>query len=243
MVSGRCYTAILLVEIVQRNSYIDLMRATAITLMVAFHLVWDLNHFGYVTTDIPNGFFWKELRAIIVSLFLFSVGASLVYSYQGGISSKKLCWRLFKISSAAFLVTLSSLITFPEHWIYFGVLHFIAVATVLLVWLVGRPKLALLLSMLTFIAYIVLEIPWNWPFNYIEGYISKHPSDLVTPFPWLALPLLGIWATHFRIFGLGPANQKAISPYVTSLSQHSLLIYLLHQPLLFAGFSAIEWIN
>lgn len=67
--------------------------------------------------------------------------------------------------------------------------------------------------------------------------------DLVTPFPWLALPLLGIWATHFRIFALGPANQKAISPYVTSLSRHSLLIYLLHQPLLFAGFRTIEWLN
>ena len=98
-------------------------------------------------------------------------------------------------------------------------------------------------SIFIFTAYMVTEIPWNWPFNYIEGYISKHPSDLVTPFPWLALPLLGIWAAHFRIFGLDPANQKAIFPYVTSLSQHSLLIYLLHQPLLFAGFSATAWIN
>ena len=227
----------------RRNNYIDLMRATAIILMVAFHFVWDLNHFGYVTTDIPNGFFWKELRAIIVSLFLFSVGASLVYSYQGGISSKKLCWRLFKISSAALLVTLSSLFTLPEHWIYFGILHFIAVATVLLVWLVNKPKLALFLSVFVMTSYLAIEIPWNWPFNYIQGSISKYPSDLVTPFPWLALPLLGIWAAHFRIFGLDSANQKAISPYVTSLSQHSLLIYLLHQPLLFAGFSAIEWIN
>ena len=34
-------------------------------------------------------FFWKELRAVIVSYFLFSVGASLVYTYQGGISAKK----------------------------------------------------------------------------------------------------------------------------------------------------------
>ena len=123
------------------------MRATAIILMVAFHFVWDLNYFGYIRTDIPNGFFWKELRAIIVSLFLFSVGASLVYSYQGGISAKKLAWRTVKISSAALLVTLSSLFTLPEHWIYFGILHFIAVATLLLVWLVGKPKLALLLSL------------------------------------------------------------------------------------------------
>ncbi|WP_392342955.1 heparan-alpha-glucosaminide N-acetyltransferase [Pseudoalteromonas prydzensis] len=229
--------------LIRRNNYIDLMRATAIILMVAFHFVWDLNYFGYIRTDIPNGFFWKELRAIIVSLFLFSVGASLVYSYQGGISAKKLAWRTVKISSAALLVTLSSLFTLPEHWIYFGILHFIAVATLLLVWLVGKPKLALLLSLFIFSAYIAIEIPWNWPFSYIEQYISKHPSDLVTLFPWLVLPLLGIWAANFRIFRLAPANQHAINPYLTLLSQHSLLIYLLHQPLLFAGFSAIEWIN
>ena len=101
----------------------------------------------------------------------------------------------------------------------------------------------LLLSLFIFSAYIAIEIPWNWPFSYIEQYISKHPSDLVTLFPWLALPLLGIWAANFRIFRLAPANQHAINPYLTLLSQHSLLIYLLHQPLLFAGFSAIEWIN
>ncbi|RZM84244.1 hypothetical protein C3B51_04775 [Pseudoalteromonas rubra] len=216
------------------------MRATAIILMVAFHFVWDLNHFGYVTTDIPNGIFWKELRALIVSLFLFSVGVSLVYSYQGGISAKKLSWRIAKISSAALLVTLSSLFTLPEHWIYFGVLHFIAVATVLLVWLVGKPKLALLLSMLTFTAYIVLEIPWNWPFNYIEGYISKHPSDLVTPFPWLALPLLGIWAAQITRFKRYNQKSGKLSIFIRFLSKNSLIIYLTHQPVMFLVFYFIS---
>ena len=227
----------------RRNNYIDLMRATAIILMVAFHFVWDLNHFGYVTTDIPNGFFWKELRAVIVSLFLFSVGASLVYSYQGGISAKKLSWRMVKISSAALLVTLSSLFTLPEHWIYFGILHFIAVATVLLVWLVDKPKLSLFLSVSVMTSYLAIEIPWNWPFNYIQGYISKYPSDLVTPIPWLALPLLGIWAAHFKTFGMPSANQYQMPSFVTLLSRHSLLIYLFHQPLLFAGFRIIEWVT
>ena len=237
-----CFIPILLAEIVRRNNYIDLMRATAIILMVAFHFIWDLNHFGYLLTDIPNGFFWKELRAIIVSLFLFSVGASLVYSYQGGISAKKLSCRMVKITSAALLVTLSSLFTLPEHWIYFGILHFIAVATLLLVWLVEKPKFSLLLSISIFSVYIAIEIPWNWPFNYLEQYISKHPSDLVTPFPWLALPLLGIWAAHFKTFGIPSANQYPMPSFVTLLSQHSLLIYLLHQPLLFAGFSIIAWV-
>ncbi|MFH6955475.1 heparan-alpha-glucosaminide N-acetyltransferase [Pseudoalteromonas sp. XMcav1-K] len=226
----------------RRNNYIDSMRATAIILMVAFHFVWDLNHFGYVTTDIPNGIFWKEFRALIVSLFLFSVGASLVYSYQGGISAKKLSCRMVKITSAALLVTLSSLFTLPEHWIYFGILHFIAVATLLLVWLVDKPKLSLLLSIFIFGAYLAIEIPWNWPFNYFEYYVSKHPSDLVTLFPWLALPLLGIWAAHFKSFGIPSANQYQMPSFVTLLSRHSLLIYLFHQPLLFSGFRAIEWV-
>ena len=149
---------------------------------------------------------------------------------------------MVKITSAALLVTLSSLFTLPEHWIYFGILHFIAVATLLLVWLVEKPKFSLLLSISIFSVYIAIEIPWNWPFNYLEQYISKHPSDLVTPFPWLALPLLGIWAAHFKIFAIPSANQYPMPSFVTLLSQHSLLIYLLHQPLLFAGFSIIAWV-
>jgi uncharacterized membrane protein len=219
------------------------MRATAIILMVAFHFVWDLNLFGYIKTDIPNGFFWKELRALIVSLFLFSVGASLVFSFKEEISQKKLTRRLIKISGAAFLVTLSSLITLTNNWIYFGVLHFIVVATVMLVWFVNKPNLALFFSMMIFAVDLSIEIPKNWPFNYIESYLPQYTNDLVTPFPWLALPLLGVWAAHIKRFQQTSDDQGSKFQFVTTLSKNSLVIYLIHQPLFFAVFYVLAWVN
>lgn len=219
------------------------MRATAIILMVAFHFVWDLNHFGYIKTDIPNGWLWKELRAFIVSLFLFSVGASLVFSFEYRLIPKKLIKRLFKISMAALLVTLSSLITLTNNWIYFGVLHFIVVATVLLVWFVKKPNLALFFSMIIFAVYLSIEIPKNWPFNYIESYLPQYTNDLVTPFPWLALPLLGVWAAHTKRFQETRDVQGSKFQFVTTLSKNSLVIYLIHQPLFFAVFYVLAWMN
>ena len=90
---GKVLVILLLLQVSSSGSdmkkyYIDLMRATATILMVAF-VFWDLNHFSYVRKGLANSFFWKELRAVIVSYFLFSIGASLVYTYQGGISAKK----------------------------------------------------------------------------------------------------------------------------------------------------------
>lgn len=219
------------------------MRATAILLMVVFHFVWDLDHFGYINTDIPNGFLWKELRAFIVSLFLFSVGASLVFSFRGSISLNKLYLRLFKISVAASLVTLSSLVTMPNHWIYFGILHFIVIASALLVWLVEKPLLSLYLSLTIFVTYLVVELPLNWPFTYFDRYLPKHTVDLVTPIPWLALPLLGIWAAHLTLFRRTFVTQGNTSRYITVISKNSLIIYLLHQPLFFAGFIFVGYVD
>lgn len=243
MVLGKLFIPIPQVETVLRNRYIDVMRATAIILMVAFHFVWDLNHFGYFKIDIPNGFFWKELRSLIVSLFLFSVGTSFVFSFKEGISQKKLIRRLIKISGAAFLVTLASLITQTSNWIYFGVLHFIVVATVLLVWFVKKPNLALFFSMIIFAVYLSIEIPKNWPFNYIESFLPQYTNDLVTPFPWLAVPLLGVWAAHIKRFQQTSDDQGSKFKFVTTLSKNSLVIYLIHQPLFFAVFYVLAWMN
>ena len=70
------------------------MRAAAIVMMVAFHIIFDLTFFGYINTEIPTGSGWREWRALIVSLFLLSVGASLVFSFSDKLAIKKYLNRL-----------------------------------------------------------------------------------------------------------------------------------------------------
>ena len=222
------------------------MRASAIILMVVFHFIWDLKFFGYISTDIPNGPVWREIRALIVSMFLFAVGVSLVYSYKNNLSIRRLVRRFIKLVIAAVLVSISTMFTTPENWVYFGILHFIALATVLLVWFVNKPLLSLILSIGILACHLTLKIPGNWPFSYFEQQLPSYTVDLVTPIPWLAMPLLGIWAAHQTYFkdennGFLPTNRTALS-----LSKNSLIIYLVHQPLLFGIFKLInhfKWLH
>ena len=152
-----------------RNSHIDYMRALAIVLMVIFHFIWDLNYFGHITTDIPNGPFWREFRALIVSLFLFSMGVSLVIVYQHGINYKKLAMRVGKLVLAAGVITATTIVLMPNSWVYFGILHFIAFATIVLIGLVNFPNTSLLLSIGVLLVYVFVDGSGKWPFNYISS--------------------------------------------------------------------------
>ncbi len=212
-------------------------------MMVIFHFIWDLNFFGHISTPIPNGPFWREFRALIVSLFLFSMGISLVIVYRKGINYGKLGRRVGKIALAAAIITITTMIMMPNSWVYFGILHFIAFASIALVGLVNYPRLCLILSAIVLWVYFYIDGAGNWPFNYIADLLPKHTVDLATPFPWLALPLLGIWAAHLTLFQT-PKKQTHYPPKsVVLLSKNSLIIYLIHQPIMFGSMQALAWFN
>ena len=171
------------------------------------------------------------------------MGISLVIVYQRGIKYSKLFKRFGKIALAAGIITVTTAIMMPNSWVYFGILHFIAFATLLLVGLVNYPRVCLTLSGLVLLLYSQFASLGKWPFYYLGDMIPKHTVDLATPFPWLALPLIGIWAAHQKFF-LTPKKQTH-QPHklVLSLSTNSLLIYLIHQPIMFGGMQALYWLN
>ena len=212
------------------------MRFTAIVMMVVFHFIFDLRFFGYISVDLATGVFWRGWRALIVSLFLLAVGISLVLSYPGTIQLKKLGARVLVLSGAAGIVTVVSIVATPERWIYFGVLHFIAIAIILTIWLRQSPRLCLSIAVLLQLTYWLFTFPYNWPFNYLGDVLPNHTNDLVSPLPWLSMPLFGIWIAHQRSFKADPLQRVAIPKVVSWCSKQSLLIYLIHQPILFSLF-------
>lgn len=219
-----------------RNNTLDVMRFTAIVMMVVFHFIFDLRFFGYLNVDIPTGVFWREWRAMIVSLFLLAVGVSLVFSYSQNVSLNKFIRRILLLLGASVLVTAASFVSTPEHWVYFGVLHFIAFATLITVWFRQRPLLSLYAGILIQLTYWSLPVPYNWPFNYLGDALPSYTNDLVSPLPWLALPLFGIWLAHQPKFKADPMQRIELPKMMSWCSRNALLIYFVHQPVLFSFF-------
>ena len=219
-----------------RNLSIDLIRTLGIVLMVIFHFCFDLKHFGYHQWDIPNGLFWVRFRAVILALFLGCVGVGLAVAHGNSIRPRTFFRRLGKLTLAAMTVTAMSLVMFPDIWIYFGVLHFIALASVVSLPLAGRPWLAGQFGAGIVLLYHLGFPEYGWPFGYITQWLPGFTNDFVSPSPWLGVVWIGIAVGHSNWLRKDPLRVMPGAARIGAPGRHSLLIYLVHQPLLYGLF-------
>lgn len=207
-----------------RYELIDMVRALAVILMIIFHFSYDLNAFRFVSIDFSSDPFWWGFPRVIVFLFLTAMGLSFELGPRQ-IPFKKTMRRFFKIGSFAIVITITTYFLFPKNWIYFGTLHCIAVCTLLALPARHKPKLAWALSA---VFLIPLIFGFHWPF-----WKLPHPSmDYIPALPWVGVVFLGMGLHHlgFHKIKIPSFPGKKI---LLVLSQYSLFIYLIHQPLLF----------
>ena len=220
-----------------RYVMIDALRGVAIVFMIAYHFSFDLNYHGWIHQDFNHAAFWLIARAAIVSLFLLLVGISLVLNAQRTDSTS--FWRRQgRLLAACVAVSLGSYLMFPESFIFFGILHFILIAS-----LAGRLFLRLHYANLALSVLIVLS-GWlysnplfNTPPLQWLGFMTYKPftEDYVPFFPWFGVVLAGIFIGQLIFIKPRPALMTAPRPGLQQLAfagRHSLLIYLLHQPVL-----------
>ena len=169
---------------------LDAARGVAILMMVAYHLAWDLTAYGLVQVPLYDSFFWLAFRSFIPTCFLLIVGVSLVPAYARGVQPAKLAKRLVLVGGGAALVSLATWLAYPQTWIFFGVLHSIAVASVLILpllrapyWLLFVLGLAVLAAPL-FLAYPVFDQPWLWWLGLVKEWPPT--NDYVPIFPWFS---------------------------------------------------------
>ena len=134
-------------NVAPRYALIDHIRASAIMLMMVYHLMYDLRYFKYIDIEIHSGL-WFYLTKVIIFLFLFCVWFSLRHFHSNGIRWKKFNARFLKIVLFALLISLFTYIVFPDNWVYFGVLHCIAVTSVIALPFIYVPRLALVSGVL-----------------------------------------------------------------------------------------------
>jgi uncharacterized membrane protein len=64
---------------------------------------------------------------------------------------------------------------------------------------------------------------------------SGYTEDLVTIFPWFAIVLIGIFIVAMGCHLSPHLKANFISNKIAFLGRHSLIIYMIHQPILFGA--------
>ena len=122
-----------------RIAAIDAARGVALAGMVVYHLIWDFAHFGLIAPTAPFAPATRALSHSVASAFLALVGVSLALAHPHGLRRDAFLKRLALIVGAAALVTAASYAIDPAEPILFGILHCIAVASLIAALFVAAP--------------------------------------------------------------------------------------------------------
>ncbi len=231
----------------QRYVLVDALRGLAVALMIVYHFTFDLDYFGQVEIDFYNDPFWLAFRALIVTLFLGLVGVSLHLATWRGLEWRRYLRRLGVVAACAGLVSLGSYLVFPDSMIYFGILHFIVVASILGLPMARFHRLNLVLGLVLLAAGLSLQHPlFDHPGLHWVGLMTHKPvtEDYVPLLPWFGVVLLGIYLGRslYREPLPALARWRSDHPVVRVLAlggRHSLFIYMVHQPLFFGVLALI----
>lgn len=178
--------------------------------MAVFHFCFDLNQQGYLHQNFVVDPLWTWQRTCILSLFLLCAGAGQAIALHQGQTWRRFALRWLQIALCAVLVTAGSSLMFPASFIYFGVLHGMAVMLVVVrltagwgVWL--WPLGALAIAMKPIAVYAIQSGLWGTflnerTFNWL-GLVSVLPitEDYVPVFPWLGVMWWGMAAMQWRL--------------------------------------------
>ena len=230
---------------------LDMARGAALVAMFAYHLVWDLAHFGYIDGRTPFSMEMRLFSHVIACSFLFIAGLSLALARLTPFDWRAYWKRLALIVGAAALVTLASWFLFPNALIFFGILHCIAAASLVALPFLFLPwAAAIVAGVLLFALPFLVSLPaFDTPALIWTGLGVRIPtSNDFRPFlPWSAALLVGLglglvmaarggFDALRRISGAGPAARL-----LAFGGRHSLLVYLVHQPIFFALLTASVW--
>ncbi len=233
---------------VSRFWEIDTLRGVAIVMMVIFHLMWDLVSFRILPDVVLYAGFWKYFQRSTAITFLLLVGISLTVSYRrakerqptsAGLFTKFL-WRGLRVFAIGMGFTLIAWAT-GFGYVHFGILHLIGAAIILTYPLLSYRWLNLGLWAIFYLlggAIARVYLPHNW-FAWLGLHTRLYaPLDYFPLIPWLGVVLLGVFLGNTlyqstgRIFYLPDLSRLWPVRLLQFLGRHSLVIYVIHQPLL-----------
>ncbi len=225
----------------RRIEALDAARGLALIAMATYHFTWDFEFFGYLEPGTATHGWLKIYARAIASSFLFLAGFSLVLAHYPTLRARAFAKRLAVIVAAALAITIATAIAVPDGMIFFGILHAIAAGS-----LIGLAFLRLPPFVTLAVAAGAIALPnlyrseiFDAPALLFVG-LSEHlprSNDYVPLLPWAGALLIGIAAARMAgTLGLMPALARLPKGpgWLRLAGRHSLLVYLLHQPVLIA---------
>ncbi|MBI5223586.1 DUF1624 domain-containing protein [Candidatus Micrarchaeota archaeon] len=215
---------------IPRFSSIDFLRGLAIFLMVIYHFIFDLNFFGIYS--IPLDYLPIVLFRTFIGFLFISISG---YCASFPWALKNFYGRGISLCVIALLISIVTFIYPHDSYIKFGVIHFLAICTLLSPFLLRFRSLLPLFALgcifvgtyLWFNTYSIENLFWLGIVSPAYSALDHYPL-----LPWLGVFSLGLY--------LGSLNSRLAAKYASSLrfgplewlGRNSLLIYLVHQPVL-----------
>lgn len=240
---------------------VDAARTAAIVMMVVYHAGYDIALLAPETgIDVFSGG-WRALQVATGSSFLLILGVSLFVADARAkareLSSQdrylRHARRAIKVLGAGLVVSLGTYAAFGDEYVRFGILQCIGVSMLLAPFfirlgLLGAPLGLVVISSGLWLEEQRFDTAWLLPLGLRPE--SGVGVDYYPLLPWFGVALVGLALgrllypegerspTLARLFGgQGPMRAALGAP-----GRHSLIIYLIHQPVLIAAVALGIWL-
>ncbi|HBH46155.1 MAG: hypothetical protein A2445_03635 [Candidatus Jacksonbacteria bacterium RIFOXYC2_FULL_44_29] len=228
---------------------IDAGRGVAILMMILYHFLYDLTFLKLINITVISGF-WLYFARTTLILFLLLVGVGMALSYVKHPNYKFFVKRGLFIFLLGLLITLVTRLALGGDYVRFGILHLIGISIILGYLFIRASSLMILLATaVTFLGgYLLQHQTFTFPYLSWAGLkpINFSSVDYTPIIPWFGVILVGIligralYPLGIRKFKIVDAPPNLIFDFLRWLGRNSLLIYLLHQPVLVGTLSILQ---
>ena len=227
---------------------LDNLRGVCIILVVLYHVLYNMSEVFGGNYAFFRSYGMNTFRDWFVSVLVIISGISCELS-RSNIK------RGLKTLGLGLAITVVMAVVMPESLIVFGILHFFGVAMIIY-GLVGKiiQKIPVYVSLplfllafaftfrlsygfvglFDFVKIATPTVPHSW-FLFILGFdVPIFSADYYPLMPWLFLFLAGAVLGKYFKNGKAPSVFKCnLIPPLGFIGRHTLIIYILHQPLIY----------
>jgi uncharacterized membrane protein len=226
---------------------VDTVRGIAIVLMVCYHFIFDLSYFGAYSGNM-YATSWQLVARSIGTAFILVMGVSLTLRYDRlklELDQKQLFLKYLQRGASLFgwgmVITVVTYFVLGSGFVVFGILHLLGLS-VILAFPFLRSRWASLVAGIVaiglgvYLSSVITLSPWLLWLGVPQ--FRRHMVDYYPILPWFGFALFGVflgltlYPRGIRRFTLPDLSHTAPIRALTYLGKHSLLIYLVHQPIM-----------